>query len=437
MIERYSRKPMSEIWSDRGRMRALLAVETACLEAIAEEKKIPRAQIRRLKVLPLSAVLKAARAREEESGHELISVISAAADLLGNRAPAVRRYIHYGLTSSDVLDTALALQMRDSADILLSDWALILRGLAALARKHEKTWMAGRTHGIHAEPITFGVKLSGWHAEGLRNVKRVTRAKNAVSYGKLSGAVGAFTQTPPAVEKKVCAALGLKPEPVSTQVIPRDRHAEFLQALALSACAIERFALEIRHLQRTEVQELREPFGENQKGSSAMPHKKNPVLCENLCGLSRLVRSYANASLENVPLWHERDISHSSVERVILPDACQTLDFMLDRFAKILAGLVVDSRRMRENMDESRGLFFSQSVLLRLIDAGLNRAAAYDLTQAAAARSQESGQPFLECLLEYPELRAILPRKALAECFDLKRYGRAARNLIKRGGITA
>ncbi len=435
MIARYARPEMLGIWSEENRLRVMLRVEEAFLEALSRGKGIAASELKALRGLSHKALLAQAKLRESQSGHEVIGLLSAVAEGLRARAPRLARYLHYGLTSSDVLDTALAIQLRDSADLLIAGWIRVASRIKALARRHELTWMAGRTHGVHAEPITFGVKLAGWHAEALRNLERLRRARGLVAYGKISGAVGAFTQIGPAAEARVCARLGLAPEPVSTQVIPRDRHADFLQALALSAAAIERFATEIRHLQRTEVLELEEPFAQGQKGSSAMPHKRNPVLSENLCGLSRLVRSYAAAALEDIALWHERDISHSSVERVILPDACLLLDFMLARFKGILEGLQVHPERMRENLGRSLGLVFSQKVMLRLIDAGLGRLQAYDLVQKSAMRSWRSREGFQELLASDPAVAGRLSKRGLAECFDLDGYKGSVREILRRGGV--
>ena len=435
MIERYSRPEMARLWSDESRLLAMLEVETVFLEVLARDKRIPASEIRALRRLKPAAVLKEARRQEEGAAHDVVGLLWAVSSLLGRRAPRVKRYLHYGLTSSDALDTALALQLRDSADLLLAGWRRVRARIATLARRHEKTWMAGRTHGVHAEPMTFGVKLAGWHAQALREEDRLRSAKTEISHGKISGAVGTFTQISPRYEAQVCRRLGLAPEPVSTQIVPRDRHAAFVQALALSAAAVERFALEIRHLQKTETLEAEEPFTETQKGSSAMPHKKNPVLCENLCGLARLVRSHAAAAAENVALWHERDISHSSVERVILPDACLALDFMLHRLAKVLGGLKVSPERMRKNLESSRGLVFSQRVLLRLIDAGLGRREAYDVAQAAAMECWRTGKSFKDCLEQNPQAMKLLARSGIAECFDLESYRKFSADLLRRGGV--
>ncbi|MBI4371330.1 MAG: adenylosuccinate lyase [Elusimicrobia bacterium] len=434
MIERYSRPAMAGLWSDEHRLRCLMRVEVELLQAIAPEKGIPTSELKALGRLLEKSLLEASRRRESSSGHEVIGLLSAVAGELKASAPKVDRYLHYGLTSSDVLDTGLALQLRDAADLLVASWEEVARRLKALARKHERTWMVGRTHGVHAEPITFGIKAAGWHAEALRCLRRLRQARETIAYGKISGAVGAFTQLAPEVEARVLDALGLRPEPVSTQVVPRDRHAEYFHALVLSACAIERVALEIRHLQKTEILEVEEPFTEGQKGSSAMPHKRNPILCENLCGLARLIRSHAAAVLENCALWHERDISHSSNERVILPDAHVALDFMLHRLAQVLDGLQVYPERMKANLERSQGLVFSQTVLLRLIDAGLGRLEAYELVQRAAMKTWKGGGPLRKTLGADSAVSKRLSAKELDACFSLEPYAASAREILKRGG---
>jgi adenylosuccinate lyase len=434
MIERYTRPAMGKIWSDEHRLTTMLRVEEELLKALAPSKGIPASELKVLKRLMEKSLLEASRKKEGTAGHEIIGMISAVAGELKKSAPKVDRYLHFGITSSDVLDTALALQLRDSADLLIKGWEEVARRMKALARKHERTWMVGRTHGVHAEPITFGIKVAGWHAEALRCLKRMRAAREIISYGQISGAVGAFTQLSTDVEAEVLDALELRPEPVSTQVIPRDRHAEYFHAIVLSACAIDRVALEIRHLQKTEILELEEPFSEGQKGSSAMPHKRNPVLCENLNGLARLIRGYEATVTENCLLWHERDISHSSNERVIFPDAHIALDFMLDRLAKILDGLQVNSERMMKNLESSHGLVFSQKVLLRLIDAGLGRLEAYDLVQRSAMRTWKGEGSLRQTLAADPEVMRRLSAKELDDCFSLEPYAAATREILKRGG---
>ncbi|MBI3552318.1 MAG: adenylosuccinate lyase [Elusimicrobia bacterium] len=435
MIERYSRPQMAKIWSDENRLRVMLRVEEAFLEVLAEGRGIPKSELKALHAAVQKSVSGEAKLKEAVAQHEVIGLLSAVAEKVGPQAPTIGRYLHYGMTSSDVLDTALAVQLRDAADLLVKGVEEAAGRVKALSRKHELTWMAGRTHGVHAEPITFGVKLAGWHAEALRNLERLKRAREAISFGKVSGAVGAFTHVGPEVEGEVCLKMGLKPEPVSTQVIPRDRHAEFFHALVLSAAMIERWAVEIRHLQKTEALELEEPFGEGQKGSSAMPHKRNPVLCENLTGLSRLIRSFETAAVENVVLWHERDISHSSVERVILPDACLALDFMLARVKGILEGLQVYPARMKANLESSMGLVFSQKVMLKLIDAGMERLPAYEIVQKNAMKTWKTREPFLKVLESDPAVTKRLSKKDLAACFDLNSYKESVKEILRRGGV--
>ncbi|MFH1725043.1 MAG: adenylosuccinate lyase [Elusimicrobiota bacterium] len=436
MIQRYTRPEMARIWDPETRIRRMLEVELAWIEAIARPKGIPAAQVAAFRRLAGRGRFSAkVRRKEAKSAHDVVALLEVVSAALRRGSPEVVRYLHYGLTSSDVLDTVLALQLRDAADLLLAGWRAVTIRIKALARRHAATWMAGRTHGVHAEPMAFGLKLAGWHAEARRDAARLQEARRHIAYGKLSGAVGSFAHASPALEAAVLRKLGLRPEPVSTQVVPRDRHAAYLQAVALSACAIERFAVEIRHLQRTEVLEVSEPFGRGQKGSSAMPHKRNPVLCENLCGLARLVRAHSSAALENVALWHERDISHSSVERVALPDATVLLDFMLHRFAGVLRGLVIDPARMRKNLESSLGLAFSQGVLLALIDKGLGRMEAYDVVQRAAMETWRGWRPLRDTLAADPEVRRRLPGAELERCFDLARYGRATRRILEREGI--
>ncbi len=435
MIERYSRPEMAKIWSEENRFKLLLRIEVVWLEAIAQSKAIPDAEMRHFKTVTSGSLVAGAQAREAKTGHEVIGLLGEISARVAEKAPAVHRYLHYGLTSSDVLDTALAIQLRDSADLLLKGWRGAASAIKSLAKRHERTWMAGRTHGVHAEPMTFGFKAAGWHAEALRNIERLSRVREQIAYGKLSGAVGAFTQSRSKTEEVVCAKLGLKCEPVATQVVPRDRHAEFFHALVLSAAAIERVATEIRHLQRTEVQEVEEPFRAGQKGSSAMPHKRNPILCENLCGLSRLIRSYEVGVVENIVLWHERDISHSSFERVAFPDSLILLDFMLARYRGVIEGLEVRPKRMLKNLEAGLGLIYSQTILLKLIDAGLPRLEAYDIVQKNAMKAFKSGKPFLGVLQTDPLVTKRLSKKDLASCFDLQSYGGSVKELLKRGGV--
>ncbi|HJS70802.1 MAG TPA: adenylosuccinate lyase, partial [Gaiellaceae bacterium] len=415
MIARYSRPDMKRVWSEESRLARLLEVELAALEGWAEIGTVPAdaaAEVRERAVPPTPERVAEI---EERTQHDLAAFVDAVAEELG----PVGRWLHYGLTSSDVLDTATALQVREAGALILDGVDRSLAAVVARAEEHRETVMAGRTHGIHAEPITFGAKLAGWAFELERDRDRLERALEGMRVGKLAGAVGTYGGGDPEVERIACERLGLAPEPVATQIVPRDRHAELLGALALCASSLDRFATEIRHLARTELGEVQEPFRRGQKGSSAMPHKRNPVVAERICGLARIVRAGSVVGLENVALWHERDISHSSAERVILPDAFLALDYMLDRFAWLAEGLVVNAERMRRNLDASHGLVFSQRVLLALVAAGLSRDEAYRLVQRNALAAWEEERDFRELLAADPEVGAALDAEALAEAFDL------------------
>jgi adenylosuccinate lyase len=402
---------MQRIWSDESRLARWLEVELAALDGWAEVGAVPReaAEAIRQRAVPPSPERVAEI--EEVTQHDVAAFVDAVADDLG----ADGRWLHYGLTSSDVLDTALALQVREAGQLILEGIERALEAVARRAEEHRDTVMVGRTHGVHAEPITFGAKLAGWAFEVERDRERVARALEGMRVGKLAGAVGTYAGGDPEVERIACERLGLVPESAATQVVPRDRHAELLSTLALCASSLERFATEIRHLARTEVGEVQEPFGRGQKGSSAMPHKRNPVVAERICGLARVVRAAALVGFENVPLWHERDISHSSAERVVLPDAFLALDYMLDRFAWLVEGLIVDAERMRSNLEGSHGLVFSQRVLTALVAGGLARDEAYRLVQRHAMRASEEGLDFRELVGSDPE---IAPRLD-SSVFDL------------------
>ena len=432
MIPRYSRPAMAAIWEPENRFAIWLKIEILTCEAWAELGKVPREAVEEIKA---KAGFDVARidAIEREVKHDVIAFLTAVAERVG---PA-SRHIHLGLTSSDILDTALACQMREAADLLLEDVGEVERVLTDLAVKHQGTVMIGRTHGIHAEPTTFGLKLAMWLMEVRRARERLVRAKEIASYGKLSGAVGTFANVPPRVEEYVCERLGLKPEPVSTQIIQRDRHAEYMAALGIVGASLDKFATEIRHLQRTEVREVEEPFSEGQKGSSSMPHKRNPVACEQISGLSRLLRSNVQAALENVALWHERDISHSSVERVILPDSTILLDYLLVRFREILEGMRVYPENMRRNLNATRGVIFSQQVLLSLAKAGASREAAYRMVQRNAMRAWEEGEEFKTLLLNDPEVRAVLGEAEIESCFDLGYHLRHVEEIFRRVGLSS
>jgi adenylosuccinate lyase len=402
---------MQRIWSDESRLARWLEVELAALDGWAEVGAVPReaAEAIRQRAVPPSPERVAEI--EEVTQHDVAAFVDAVADDLG----ADGRWLHYGLTSSDVLDTALALQVREAGQLILEGIERALEAVTRRAEEHRDTVMVGRTHGVHAEPITLGAKLAGWAFEVERDRGRVARALEGMRVGKLAGAVGTYAGGDPEVERIACERLGLVPESAATQVVPRDRHAELLSTLALCASSLERFATEIRHLARTEVAEVQEPFGRGQKGSSAMPHKRNPVVAERICGLARIARAAALVGFENVPLWHERDISHSSAERVVLPDAFLALDYMLDRFAWLVEGLIVDAERMRSNLEGSHGLVFSQRVLTALVAGGLARDEAYRLVQRHATRASEEGLDFRELVGSDPE---IAPRLD-SSVFDL------------------
>jgi adenylosuccinate lyase len=405
---------MGRIWSDRRRYETWLLVEIAAAEAMAAAGIIPLEAARDIRERGAFEIARIEEI-EETAQHDVIAFTTAVAERVGPSA----RWLHFGLTSSDVIDTAQALQMRDACDVILSD----LDGLAEAIRERaiatRRTPMIGRTHGVHAEPMTFGLKLALWYAEVARNVERVRRARAAIGVGKLSGAVGTFAHIPPAVEEDVCRRLGLAPAPVASQVIQRDRHAELLAALAITGASLEKFALEIRGLQKTEIGEVEEPFASGQKGSSAMPHKRNPVGCEQIVGMARLLRANAHAALENVALWHERDISHSSVERVILPDSFIALDHMLRRFTRIVRGMVVHPERMLENLNRSRGVVFSGTVLLELAKKGVPREQAYEWVQRNAMRSIDEHRDFKALLLADADVTRALPPIEIERAFDL------------------
>jgi adenylosuccinate lyase len=363
--------------------------------------------------------------------HEMIALLTSLEEQLGDDS----RFVHIGLTTNDVWDTATALQLRDALDLLIAGQERLRAALATLARRHRDTLIVGRTHGVHAEPTTFGMKAAVWYVEAGRNLERLRRAREVISVGKLSGAVGQFAHAEPAFEEEVCRELGLGVEPVSTQVVQRDRHAELVATLAIVAASLEKIALEVRGLQRTEVLEAQEPFAEGQKGSSAMPHKRNPELSERICGLARLLRGHATAALENVALWHERDISHSSVERIVLPDATIALDYMLDLAAFVIEGLDVDAARMAANLDASYGLIYSQRVLLKLTDAGLARQSAYEIVQRASMRAWKERRSFYELLNEDAVVTERLGPAELKACFDPAWYLRNINAVFRRAGL--
>jgi adenylosuccinate lyase len=425
VIARYSRPAMAKVWSEENKLARWLDVEFAALDGWAELGVIPAEAVAEVRERAVAPSPEHVAELERETQHDVAAFVDAVAGELG---PA-GRYFHYGLTSSDVVDTGLSLQVRDAGRLLLADIDRALEAVIARAEEHRETLIMGRTHGVHAEPTTFGLKLAGWAFELDRGRARLTRALEGMRVGKLSGAVGNYAAIDPDVERIACERLGLEPEPVATQVVQRDRHAELLAALALVATSLEKFALEIRHLARTEVDEVAEPFAPGQKGSSAMPHKRNPVVAERICGLARVVRAAAQVGYENVPLWHERDISHSSTERIVFPDAFLALDYMLDRFSWLIEGLVVRPDRMRKNLDASRNRFFSQRLLLTLVDAGLERAEAYRVAQRHAMRSWEEDRDFGELVREDAE---IAGRVDLDGVFDLGAFTRHVDTVFER-----
>jgi adenylosuccinate lyase len=406
---------MGAIWSEQRRYETWLLVETAAAEAMAAAGIVPAAAARDIRErggFDISRIEEI----EKTTQHDVIAFTTAVAEKVGPSA----RWLHFGLTSSDVIDTAQALQMREACDLILKDLAALSEAVRGRADEHRRTPMIGRTHGVHAEPMTFGLKLALWFAEIERDIERVRRARAVISVGKLSGAVGTFAHLPPSIEADVCRRLQLDPAPVASQVIQRDRHAEVLAALAITAASLEKFALEIRGLQKTEIGEVEEPFAKGQKGSSAMPHKRNPIGCEQVVGMARLLRANAHAAMENIALWHERDISHSSVERVILPDSFIALDHMLRRFTRIVRGMVVYADRMRENLERQRGVVFSGSVLLEFMKKGVSREQAYEWVQRNAMRSYEDKADFKTLLLADRDVAGVLAPAEIERAFDLQ-----------------
>jgi adenylosuccinate lyase len=442
MIPRYTLPAMGRIWSDENKFAIWLRVEILACEAQAEIGVVPKAAV---EVIKQKAKFDGKRVLEieETTKHDVIAFLTNVAEYVGPES----RYIHLGMTSSDLLDTALAVQMRQAGLLLIEKLTALREAIRRQALKHKNTVCIGRSHGVHAEPTTFGLKLAVWFAEINRHLERLQRAIEVISVGKISGAVGTFAHIDPAVEAYVCRHLDLQPAPVSTQIVQRDRHAEFLSALALIGASLEKFAVEIRNLQRTEILEVEEPFGKGQKGSSAMPHKRNPITCERLTGLARLLRANAMTALENVALWHERDISHSSTERVILPDSTILLDYMLHQFTRIVADLQVYPENMRRNLERTGGLIFSQQVLLALAQKGMTREEAYRLVQEHAmavwSDFSERGRPekvlaqagFLERVLEDKTIRQYLNENEIRQCFDLNKNLRHLETIYQRLGL--
>ena len=417
MIPRYTLPEMGAVWSDQARFRHWLEIEVLAVEAWARLGRVPEEDARAVRERA-SFTVERVRELEEVTRHDVAAFVQCVAESVG---PA-GRWVHFGLTSSDVLDTGFALQLREAADLLLARTERLLGAVKRMALEHRDTVMAGRTHGVLAEPTSFGHKLALWAFELDRDRERLRRAREAVSVGKVSGAVGTYAQLDPRVEEHVCGELGLRPAEASSQIVSRDRHAEYMAALAILASSLDAFATEIRHLARTEVREVQEPFAEGQKGSSAMPHKRNPVRCERITGLARVVRANVQAALENMVLWHERDISHSSAERVVFPDSTISLDFMLAELTEVLEGLEVFPERMRENLNAGGGLAYSQGLLLALVERGMPRDEAYRVVQAAAARAWDEGKDFRAELAVDPDVARLLSAADLDALFEPERY---------------
>lgn len=430
MIDRYARPEMAELWTLEQRMYWWLQVEILATEAWAELGVVPIADaqaIRERADFSVNRVLEI----EQETRHDVVAFTRAVSETLGEE----RKWVHYGLTSTDVVDTALSAQLQQAVGLLRADMMELAQTIKHLANKHRDTIMMGRTHGVHAEPTTFGLKCALWYAEMLRNLERFNAASERMRYGKISGAVGTYANVDPFVEDYVCTQLGLKPALISTQTLQRDRHAEFMFTLALIGTTLDKIATEIRGLQKSEIRELEEPFYKGQKGSSAMPHKRNPVSCEQISGLARVLRGYVTPALEDVPLWHERDISHSSVERIIFPDATILLDYMLNKMNRILTDLHVYPENMKRNMERTHGLIFSQRVLTALIDKGLSREEAYDTVQPRAMQAWEEGRSFYDIVREAPAVQARLTKEELDSCFDPRWHVSHVDTILSRLGI--
>jgi len=430
LIERYSRPQMKKIWSEQNKFDKWLQIEIAACEAWAELGTIPKEAVSKIKKARYN--LEHVAEHLKVTHHDMTAFLRSVSESLGNES----RFIHLGLTSSDIMDTALSLQLVEAAALLAKDIDNLIVILEQRALEHKNTIIMGRTHGVHAEPTTFGLKLALWKEEMGRNTQRLAEAKKTIAVGKISGVVGTYATVPPEVEEKTCARLGLIPAPISSQIIQRDRHAQFITTLAIIASSLEKFATEIRALQRTEVREVEEPFEAGQTGSSAMPHKRNPELCERICGLARLIRGYALTSMENIALWHERDISHSSTERIILPDSCLALDYILNLFTSVMKGLQVYPENMRRNLDITHGLVFSQRVLLSLIEKGMERQKAYALVQRHSMKAWQEGTNFLVLLKADPEVIAYLPPDQLESLFNYNYYLKYVDKIFNRLGLT-
>ncbi|AWP38415.1 MAG: adenylosuccinate lyase [Heyndrickxia faecalis] len=430
MIERYTRPEMGAIWTDENKYKAWLEVEILACEAWAELGEIPKADVQKIREnarFDVERILEI----EQETRHDVVAFTRAVSESLGEE----RKWVHYGLTSTDVVDTALSYLIKQANEIIEKDLERFIEILKQKAIEHKYTVMMGRTHGVHAEPTTFGLKMALWHEEMKRNLERFRQAADGIRYGKLSGAVGTYANIDPFVEQYVCGKLGLKPAPISTQTLQRDRHAYYIATLSLIATSIEKFATEIRGLQKSETREVEEFFSKGQKGSSAMPHKRNPIGSENMTGMARVLRGYMVTAYENVSLWHERDISHSSAERIILPDATIAINYMLNRFGNIVKNLTVFPENMKRNMDKTLGLIYSQRVLLALIDKGMSREAAYDTVQPKAMESWEKQVPFKELLKKDPAIQSRLTEAELEACFDYHYHLKHVDTIFDRLGL--
>ena len=430
MIERYTLSKMGHIWEDENKFSKMLKIEVLVCEALTKLNKIPKKaleKIRKKARFDLETVQKL----EEKTKHDIVAFLTNLADHLGPEA----RYLHMGMTSSDLLDTTLAVQCKEASDILIEGLKKLLVILAIKAKKYKETLCVARTHGVHAEPITFGLKIAVWYDETKRNLARMEQARDAIAVGKLSGAVGTYVHIDPRVEEYVCEKLGIAPAAIGTQVVQRDIHAQFLTTLAIIAASLEKFATEIRHLQKTEVLEAEESFFKGQIGSSAMPHKKNPITCERICGLARILRGNAMAALENVPLWHERDISHSSTERIIIPDSTIALDYMLTKFTAVMEGLSVHTKNMITNLTKTKGLIYSQRILVELMDRGLTRTAAYEVIQRCAMQVWQTGFEFKEVLARDRKVKHYLSQDELESFFNVKYYLKHIDRIFKKVGL--
>ena len=430
MIERYCRPEMKQIWSDKNKFAKWLDVEIAVCEAWSQLDVIPRDALPKIKLARFN--LKRMAEILKKTHHDMTAFLGSVAESLGEES----RFIHRGLTSSDVMDTALSLQLVEAARVLSQGVKGLIATLAEKALEHKYTIMIGRTHGIHAEPISFGLKLALWMEEMCRHRQRLAEATKVIAVGKISGAVGTYATVTPEVEERACSRLGLAPAPISSQILQRDRHAQFVTTLALISSSLEKFATEIRALQKTEVGEVAEPFAPGQTGSSAMPHKRNPELCERICGLSRLIRGHSLTAMENITLWHERDISHSSTERIILPDSCLLVDYSLALFTSVIKGLEIYPKRMKRNLELTKGLVFSQRVMLALIDKGLSRQQSYELVQRNAMKSWRGSKGFLKLLVADGDITAVLAASELEPLFDYQYYLRHVDDIFRRLGLT-